>query len=106
MLTYELLGEGAEHAFVRSWGVSRGLNAASEWQDVARTALEGALLLVLLENLYLTRHAYWLEARPCSRRASVSDTDAESVSVLMCATYHAGMRVQADASAAIAAGAR
>jgi hypothetical protein len=41
MLLYELLGDGAESSFVRSWGVSYGLNAATEWK--VRTAAGGCM---------------------------------------------------------------
>jgi hypothetical protein len=86
-LIYRLLGSDAEQSFARSWGVSYGLNAASEWkarrtrsqvrrvlalthclralcvteQDILIEALKGALLLAILERLVLTSNASWLE---------------------------------------------
>jgi hypothetical protein len=32
MLIYRLLGDSAQQEFARSWGVSYGLNAATEWK--------------------------------------------------------------------------
>lgn len=61
ILIYRLLGEQAEQSFARSWGVSYGLNACTEWRDVAREALKGAAILAILETLYLTRNIHWLE---------------------------------------------
>jgi hypothetical protein len=71
MLIYRLLGSETEAAFARSWGVSYGFNALSEWREVAKEALKGALILVILESLYLTRNVHWLEVRAqmrCCRR--------------------------------------
>jgi hypothetical protein len=36
LLLYQLLGDDAEASFVRSWGVSYGLNAATEWKASPR----------------------------------------------------------------------
>jgi hypothetical protein len=63
MLIYTLLGAGAEAGFTRSWGVSYGIGAASEWRDVAKEAARSLLLLVLLETLLLSRPVSWLEVR-------------------------------------------
>ena len=46
---------------MRSWGVSYGLNAATEWRQIVVEALRGALVLVLMERLFLTSHGSWLE---------------------------------------------
>ena len=84
LLIYRLLGEQAEQAFARSWGISYGIGAVAEWkvrarsppprappltppraagaQDILNEALHGAVVLVVLERLYLTRSASWLEA--------------------------------------------
>jgi hypothetical protein len=32
MLIYKLLGDDAQQSFARSWGISYGVGAASEWQ--------------------------------------------------------------------------
>ena len=61
MLVYRLLGDDAESSFARSWGISYGLNAATEWKDIATEAAKAAVILVILERLFLTRNASWLE---------------------------------------------
>ena len=63
MLIYRLLGEDAESSFARSWGISYGINAAAEWKDVAIEAAKAAVILAILERLFLTSNASWLEAR-------------------------------------------
>ena len=63
MLIYRLLGENAESSFARSWGISYGINAAAEWKDVATEAAKAAVILAILERLFLTSNASWLEAR-------------------------------------------
>ena len=96
MLIYRLAGAQEEAAFARSWGVSYGMNAATEWRDVLKEALNGALVLVVLETLYLTRNVHWLEEHidllslqallfgratrwgRCAARASSSSTSAAS----------------------------
>ena len=61
MLIYKLLGDGAESEFARSWGVSYGMNAATEWRSIAEESLKGAIFLLMLERLGLTLHSEWLE---------------------------------------------
>ena len=61
MLVYRLLGDNAEQSFARSWGISYGLNAATEWKDIATEAAKAALILFIMERLFLTRNASWLE---------------------------------------------
>jgi hypothetical protein len=60
-LVYRLLGDDAESSFARSWGISYGLNAATEWKDIATEAAKAAVILFVLERLFLTRNASWLE---------------------------------------------
>ena len=62
-LVYRLLGEDAEQAFARSWGVSYGVGSAAEFRDVAQEAAKAVALLAVLERLYLTRNINWLEVR-------------------------------------------
>ena len=61
MLIYRLLGEGAESSFSRSFGISYGMGAAQEWKDVAIEACKAAVILVILETLFLTPNPKWLE---------------------------------------------
>ena len=46
MLIYKLLGDSAQQEFARSWGVSYGMNAATEWK--ARPSLQAASCAALL----------------------------------------------------------
>jgi hypothetical protein len=61
MLVYELLGERAEQSFARSWGVSYGLQALREWKAIFQAALKAALVVAVLERLFLTPPRTWLE---------------------------------------------
>ena len=45
----------------QTWGVGYGLNSASEWQEVAKTALKTAVVLVVLDLLRVTRNSKWFE---------------------------------------------
>ncbi len=62
MLCYKLLGDEAQSSFARSWGISYGVGAAAEWKDIVTEAVKGALLLAILERLFLTRPASWVES--------------------------------------------
>lgn len=42
-------------------GISYGLNAASEWRSILEEAVKGAIILAILERLFLTRNSGWLE---------------------------------------------
>jgi uncharacterized protein (DUF2062 family) len=45
------------------------MNAATEWQDVLKEALQGAVVLMILESLCLTtRNNVWLEEVRARRR--------------------------------------
>jgi hypothetical protein len=37
------------------------MNTASEWKDVVTEAMKGAILLAILERLYVTRSNTWFE---------------------------------------------
>ena len=61
---YNLIGKSGENSFIRSWGVSYGLSAATEWKDIVVEALKGVVVLVVLERLLLTNDTSWMEVRP------------------------------------------
>jgi hypothetical protein len=61
MLIYKLLGAEAEQSFATSWGVSYGVGAAAEWQEIAKEAAKGVVILAILERLHVTRPVSWLE---------------------------------------------
>ena len=60
-LIYELLGESAEQSFTHSWGVSYGVSAAAEWKSIFKASIRAALVIAVLERVYLTTHTEWLE---------------------------------------------
>jgi hypothetical protein len=62
MLIYKLLGDEAQQSFARSWGVSYGLNGATEWKDILVEAAKGALILAILERLCMTRNSTWVRS--------------------------------------------
>ena len=37
------------------------MNAATEWKDVLIESMKGAIILAMLERLYVTRPASWFE---------------------------------------------
>ena len=39
----------------------KGMNTASEWKDVVTEAMKGAIILAILERLYITRSNTWFE---------------------------------------------
>jgi hypothetical protein len=55
MLIYKLLGDEAQQSFARSWGISYGLNSASEWKARARGVLGGAAqrVFVFANNMHV-----------------------------------------------------
>jgi hypothetical protein len=61
LLIYNTLGASAEQQFTRSWGISYAMDNATEWQDIAKEALRGIIILAILERLMLTRHSSWLD---------------------------------------------
>ena len=61
MLIYKLLGDQAQSEFTRSWGISYGMNAATEWKDIVVEAVKATVILIILERLFLTRNSSWLE---------------------------------------------
>ena len=61
-LLITLLGEGAQQSFARSWGISYGLSSAAEFRQILIAAAKGAFVLAVLERLFLTGPAEWLES--------------------------------------------
>jgi hypothetical protein len=61
MLIYTHLGGDAQESFSRSFGISYGLSQVSEWRDVASEALRTIVVFALLERLFLTPPAAYLE---------------------------------------------
>ena len=96
----------------QTWGIGYGMNNASEWQEVAKTALKTAVILVILDVLRVTRNSTWFEASPflVSRCPAASDASGRTGARGFC--ERAGRAVQrrrtlmvaADAHAGQAAG--
>jgi hypothetical protein len=42
MLCFKLLGDEAQSSFARSWGISYGVGAASEWKDIVTETAKAA----------------------------------------------------------------
>ena len=63
MLIYRCLGDSAQQEFATTWGIGYGLHNATEWQEVLKTALKTALILVILDMLRVTKDAPWFEER-------------------------------------------
>ena len=49
-LIAKLLGDQAQSEFARSWGISYGMNAATEWKDIVVEALKATVILIILER--------------------------------------------------------
>ena len=83
-LIYRQLGPSAEQEFSKTWGVgyaldnvrscacvrlahvrcaeaAAGAQQASEWQEVLKTAIKAALILVILDMLRITKDRPWFE---------------------------------------------
>ena len=61
LLIYQLLGLDAQRSFTRSWGVSYGVGAATEWRSVLQQAVTSLVFVAIAERMHLTRPVAWLE---------------------------------------------
>ena len=60
-LVYNLLGPAAFRDFSNSWGIGVALGQANDAQGVVTSAMQAALLLTILEALWLVPNGRWLE---------------------------------------------
>ena len=60
-LVYNLLGAAAFRDFSNSWGIGVALGQANDAQGVVTSAMQAALLLTILEALWLVPNGRWLE---------------------------------------------
>ena len=60
-LVYQLLGDKAESAFARDWGVGLAIDHASQWKSVLQSSLEAAVILTIMDRLSLVPGSKWLE---------------------------------------------
>ena len=68
MLIYRTLGADAEQQFAQTWGIGYGMDNATEWQEVFKTALQTALVLVVLDMFRLSKNSSWFEEHGAARR--------------------------------------
>ena len=61
-LVYDLLGEAAETAFVKSWGVGVGVGQVQEFRALLVSAAEAVLALTLLELAWIQSNPTWFES--------------------------------------------
>ena len=61
VLIYRQMGDSAQRKFSQSWGISLGMDSASEWQDVAKEGLKTTLILVVLDLLLIMGPRVWFE---------------------------------------------
>ena len=61
MLIYRQMGDSAQRKFSQSWGISFGMDSATEWQDVAKEGLKTTLILVVLDLLLIMGPRVWFE---------------------------------------------
>jgi hypothetical protein len=67
-IIYELLGMRAEAQFLRSWLVALGIDNALQWQAVLAALLRGALVILIVDRMWLMSNWRWIEAcHACSR---------------------------------------
>ena len=61
MLIYRQMGDSAQKKFTQSWGISFGMDSATEWQDVAKEAAKTTFIFVILDLLLIMGHRPWFE---------------------------------------------
>ena len=61
MLIYRNLGDKAQQEFAKTWGIGYGMDNATEWQEVLKTAAKTALVLVILDLMRLSKNSSWFE---------------------------------------------
>ena len=61
LIIYNLLGSSTEASFVRSWLIALGVENARQWQDILRAALQSAVLMFVLDRMWVMSNAAWVE---------------------------------------------
>jgi hypothetical protein len=70
-IVFELLGMRAEAQFLRSWLVALGIDNALQWQAVLTALLHGALVILVIDRLWLVSNSRWIEVRAARCAACV-----------------------------------
>ena len=60
-LVYRLMGDEAQSKFAEGWGVGLAISQATQFKDMVIVALQSALVLTVLETLWLVGNKPWLE---------------------------------------------
>ena len=58
---YTLLGKEAENAFSTQWGICYVTDNVSQFQDIANSALQAALIVIIVDRLRLVNPVDWLQ---------------------------------------------
>ena len=61
MLIYKLLGQTALNNCAQSFGISYAMDQASQWKDIVQEALKAAIIMLVLERLYVSSPIAWME---------------------------------------------
>jgi len=61
MLIYRQMGDQAQKKFTQSWGISFGMDSATQWKDVANETVKTSIILIILDLLLITGHRPWFE---------------------------------------------
>ena len=59
---YTLLGKEAENAFSEQWAVCYAMDNISQFQDIAISAMQAALIVMILDRLRLVNPVDWLQS--------------------------------------------
>jgi hypothetical protein len=62
MIIYRQLGDAAQQEFARTWGLGFALDNVTQFKDVAISALQAAVVVVVLEELHIISNRQWFEA--------------------------------------------
>jgi hypothetical protein len=59
MLVHELVSDGAESTFARSWSIALGIDQAKQWQAVAQATALTLVMLILFEGVRIVSNSRW-----------------------------------------------
>jgi hypothetical protein len=59
MLVHELVSDGAESTFARSWSIALGIDQAKQWQAVVQATALTLVMLILFEGVRIVSNSRW-----------------------------------------------
>jgi hypothetical protein len=62
MVIYRHLGDAAQKEFSSTWGLGVAFDNVAQFKDVAMSALNVALLMIVLEELHIIGNTQWFDA--------------------------------------------